>query len=56
MRPIISDYFLQKLHGNKYNSFQDLHDPRKVFFFYHFYGTYERGLVIIITMACDISI
>ena len=32
MRPIILGYFFNNYDGNKYISFQDLHDPRGVIF------------------------
>ena len=59
MRPIILGYFVSNNYdGNKYISFQDLHDPREVILLsMNFYRTYEKGVVDIdITMTCDISI
>ena len=60
MWPIILGYFFSNnYNGNKYISFQDLHDPRGVIFqnFRLIFRTYERGVVDMdITMACDISI
>ena len=51
-------FFSKNYDGNKYISFQGLHDPRGVIFqnIRLIFRTYERGVVDMDIMACDISI